>query len=261
MESGLFIFGVLWIGSFEDEFDVFVFEQFYIYIKVFIVDDQLVICGFVNFNDCFQFGDYDFEIVVIIEDLMLIRIYMNGCLYIVFQFVIFFCCFFYCKYFGFVFYQYFDCFDINWMFVIYDVVNYYDWDFFLDCFVVDFFLFDFINLWCGIVCCNIEIFSRVFYFVFNDKVRIWEDYDNFFFKYFVIFGELVEQVEEGYKNGKVDYGYVVRENFFGGVGELKMWFSGIRGNFVEMLFNFLIDVFDIVEDGLVLNSLMDEFYI
>ncbi len=38
-------------------------------------------------------------------------------------------------------------------------------------------------------------------------------------------GEPAEKAAEGYKQGKVDYGHVVKEEFPGGVDELKAWLS------------------------------------
>ncbi|VBB73919.1 Putative protein of unknown function [Podospora comata] len=260
MESGLSILGVPWTGSPQDELDAFVSEQLYIHTKVLIADDQLVICGSANLNDRSQLGDHDSEIAVIIEDPTPIRTYMNGRPYTASQFATSLRRFLYRKHLGLVPHQHPDRPDINWTPVTHDAVNHYDWDSPSDRLVADPLSPDFINLWRGTARRNTEIFSRAFHPVPNDKVRTWEDYDNFFSKHFVIPGEPAEQAEEGYKNGKVDYGHVVRENFPGGVGELKMWLSGIRGNLVEMPLNFLIDVPDIAEDGLALNSLTDELY-
>lgn len=42
---------MLWDGDVEDEINVYVSEEFYIYSKFFMVDDCVVFCGLVNFND------------------------------------------------------------------------------------------------------------------------------------------------------------------------------------------------------------------
>lgn len=73
-------------------------------------------------------------------------------------------------------------------------------------------------------------------------------------------GETDEKKAQGYKEGKVDYGHVVPEEFPGGLEELKGWLGGVRGSLVEMPLGFLGDVEDLAKDGLALNGLTDELY-
>lgn len=56
----------LWIYGFFN--GNFVMEVVYVYSKLMIVDDCVVIIGLVNINDCSMFGDRDLEVVVIIKD-------------------------------------------------------------------------------------------------------------------------------------------------------------------------------------------------
>lgn len=91
----------------------------------------------------------------------------------------------------------------------------------------------------------------------NDNVRTWEDYKEFFSKHFIIPG--AEDCEES-KEGKVEYGHIVREVFPGGVDEVREWLGRIRGMLVDMPLDFLIDVDGIAKEGLTLKSLTDKIY-
>ncbi|KAL2135746.1 hypothetical protein VTI74DRAFT_7116 [Chaetomium olivicolor] len=260
MQNGPDLRSVPWTGSPEDELDAFVTEQLYIHSKVLIADDQLVICGSANLNDRSQLGNHDSEIAVVIEDPTPVRSYMGGRPYTASAFATSLRRQLYRKHLGLLPHQAPDRPGRNWTPVSHDAVNDYDWGSHADRLVEDPLSREFIDLWRGTAQRNTEIFSRAFHPVPNDKVRTWEDYDQFFSKHFVLPGESAEKLQEAYKQGKVDYGHVVKENFPGGVEELKAWLSGVRGNLVEMPLQFLIDVPDLAEDGVALNSLTDELY-
>jgi phospholipase D1/2 len=260
MQNGPDLRSLPWTGSPEEELDAFVSEQLYVHSKVLIADDQLVICGSANLNDRSQLGNHDSEIAVIIEDPTPVSSTMGGRPYTASAFATSLRRQLYRKHLGLVPHQRPDAPDRNWTPVTHTAVNDYDWNSPADRLVQDPMSREFIDLWRGTARRNTEIFSRAFHPVPNDKVRTWEEYDAFFSKHFVIPGEPAEQAAEGYKQGKVDYGHVVREEFPGGVGELKDWLSGVRGTLVEMPLQFLIDVHDLAEDGLALNSLTDELY-
>ncbi|KAG7287045.1 hypothetical protein NEMBOFW57_006545 [Staphylotrichum longicolle] len=260
MQNGPDLRSVPWTGSPEDEFNAFVSEQLYIHSKVLIADDQLVICGSANLNDRSQLGNHDSEIAVIIEDPTPVSSYMGGRPYTASAFATSLRRQLYRKHLGLLPHQTPDAATRNWTPVSHDQVNEYDWGSSADRVVQDPLSRDFLDLWRSTARRNTEIFSRAFHPVPDDKVRTWEDYDRFFSKHFVIPGEPAEQAAAGYKEGKVDYGHVVREEFPGGVEELKAWLAGVRGNLVEMPLQFLIDVDDIAKDGLALNSLTDELY-
>lgn len=260
MQNGPDLRSVPWTGSPEDEFNAFVSEQLYIHSKVLIADDQLVICGSANLNDRSQLGNHDSEIAVIIEDPTPVSSYMGGRPYTASAFATSLRRQLYRKHLGLLPHQTPDAATRNWTPVSHDQVNEYDWGSSADRVVQDPLSRDFLDLWRSTARRNTEIFSRAFHPVPDDKVRTWEDYDRFFSKHFVIPGEPAEQASAGYKEGKVDYGHVVREEFSGGVEELKAWLAGVRGNLVEMPLQFLIDVDDIAKDGLALNSLTDELY-
>ncbi len=260
MQNGPDIRSVPWTGSAEDEYNAFVSEQLYIHSKVLIADDQLVICGSANLNDRSQLGNHDSEIAVVIEDPTPVSSTMGGRPYTASAFATSLRRQLYRKHLGLLAHQPPDGANRNWTPVSHDQVNDYDWGSPADRAVQDPLSRDFLDLWRGTARRNTEIFSRAFHPVPDDKVRTWADYDQFFSKHFVIPGEPAEKAAEGYKQGKVDYGHVVKEEFPGGVDELKGWLSGIRGTLVEMPLQFLIDVDDIAKDGLALNSLTDELY-
>jgi phospholipase D1/2 len=260
MQNGADLRSVPWTGSPEDEFNAFVSEQLYIHSKVLIADDQLVICGSANLNDRSQLGNHDSEIAVVIEDPTPVSSSMAGRPYTASAFATSLRRQLYRKHLGLLAHQPPDAPNRNWTPVSHDPVNEYDWGSPADRVVQDPLSRDFLDLWRSTARRNTEIFSRAFHPVPDDKVRTWADYDKFFSQHFVAPGEAAEKAAEGYKQGKVDYGHVVKTEFPGGVDELKAWLSGVRGTLVEMPLQFLIDVDDIAKDGLALNSLTDELY-
>ncbi len=260
MENGPDLRSIPWTGSSDTELNAFVSEQLYIHSKVLIADDQLVICGSANLNDRSQLGNHDSEIAVIIEDPTPVDSYMGGRRYTASAFASSLRRYLYRKHLGLLPHQRPDAANRNWTPISHDAVNDYDWGSHADRLVQDPLGREFLDLWRSTARRNTEIFSRAFHAVPDDKVRTWKDYDDFFSRHFVIPGEEAAKAAEGYKQGKVDYGHVVREEFPGGVQELKDWISGVRGTLVEMPLQFLIDVPDLAEDGLALNSLTDELY-
>lgn len=259
MENGPDLRTVPWNGSPESELAAFVSEQLYIHSKVLIADDQLVICGSANLNDRSQLGNHDSEIAVVIEDPTPVRSLMGGQPYMASSFAASLRRQLYRRHLGLLAHQSVDAPNENWTPVTRDP-NAYDWGSPSDLLVRDPLDPKFLELWHRTAKQNTEIFSRAFHPVPNDKVRTWEDYDNFFSKYFVVPGEPKEKADEAYRQGKVDYGHAVPEEFPGGVKELKEWLGGVRGNLVEMPLQFLIDVPDIAIEGVSLNSLTAELY-
>ncbi|KAK3390206.1 hypothetical protein B0H63DRAFT_108320 [Podospora didyma] len=259
MDFGPDLNSLPWNGTPESELDAFVSEQLYIHTKVLIADDQLVICGSANLNDRSQLGNHDSEIAVVIEDPTPISSFMGGQPYTASAFASSLRRQLFRKHLGLLPDQRWDAADANWTPVTHEL-NQYDWGSPADELVRDPMDQNFRALWQNTARENTRIFSKVFHPVPNDAVRTWEDYDQFFSRHFVLPGETKEAADEAYRQGKVDYGHVVREEFPGGLGELKGWLKGIRGNLVEMPLNFLIDVPDIAEEGLSLNKLTVELY-
>lgn len=229
MGSGPNLHSLPWNGTPESELDAFVSEQLYIHSKVLIADDQLVICGSANLNDRSQLGDHDSEIAVVIEDPTPVQSFMGGQRYTASAFAASLRRQLFRKHLGLLPHQAPNAFDRNWTPITKDG-NQYDWGSPADILVQDPLDPKFLQLWTSTAKKNTEIFSRAFHPVPNNKVRTWEDYENFFSKYFVVPGEDPKKAEEGYRQGKIDYGHVVREEFPGGVKELKDWLNGVRGN-------------------------------
>lgn len=265
MQAGPDLDRVPWTGSPESELDAFVSEELYIHSKVLIADDHLVICGSANLNDRSQLGDHDSEIAVVIEDPTPVESTMAGRPYTASAFAASLRRQLFRKHLGLLPHQAPDRPDPNWTPVDRDP-NSYDWGSEADRLVRDPLDDGFVKLWRGTAQRNTEAFSKLFHPVPNDKVRTWDDYDKFFSRHFVIPGaeDKDKDKEKGNNGGdcanKVNYGHVVREEFPGGVREVKQWLGKIRGTLVEMPLDFLIDVKDLAKEGLSLNSLTDELY-
>ena len=257
MHQGPDIRNVPWQGSPESEINAFVSEQLYIHSKLLIADDVRVICGSANLNDRSQLGDHDSEIAVIIEDTDYVQSSMGGQPYEAGRFASALRRTIFRKVLGLLAHQPPDRPDANWTPISREPNN-YDWGSEADRLVEDPLADGFWNLWSGTARTNTEVFSKVFHNVPNDNVRTWEQYDDFFSRHFIVPGAEVPPGQD--QSGKVDYGHVVREEFPGGVGEVKEWLSRVRGTLVDMPLNFLIDVDDIAKEGLSLNTLTDELY-
>lgn len=267
MDSGPSLDSIPWQGSAESEIDAFVSEELYIHSKVLIADDRLVICGSANLNDRSQLGTHDSEIAVVIEDPTPVESRMNGQPYTASRFAASLRRQLFRKHLGLLPDQRWDRPDRNWTPVTQDP-NQYDWGSPADSLVRDPLADNFDRLWRNTARENTEVFSKVFHNVPNDKVRTWKDYKEFFSKYFIIPGAEAKDKDKDKKDddkknedsGKVMYGHVVREEFPGGVAEVKEWLGRVRGTLVEMPLDFLIDVDDIAKEGLSLNSFTDELY-
>ncbi|KAM0251134.1 hypothetical protein ACHAQJ_008304 [Trichoderma viride] len=260
MKHGPNIADIPWDGESYDEFDAFVSEQLYIHTKLLIADDRLVICGSANLNDRSQLGTHDSEIAVVIEGPPTLGSWMNGEQYAASEFASSLRRQIFRKHLGLLPDQRWDQPNQNWLPVT-DAPNDYDWGSSADRLVEDPLSPEFLSLWEDTAATNTEVFSRAFHPVPDDRVRNWDDYDSFFSKYFTIpSAKENEQKSDDGKDGKVPYGHVVREEFPGGVPELKEWLSRVRGNLINMPLQFLIEVEEIAKEGLTLNGLTDELY-
>ncbi|TDZ40589.1 Phospholipase D1 [Colletotrichum spinosum] len=255
MDAGPDLHSVPWSGSPESEIDAFVSEELYIHSKLLIADDSLVIVGSANLNDRSQLGTHDSEIAVIIEDPTPVESSMNGRPYTASKFAASLRRQIFRKHLGLLPDQRWDQPNDNWT-PVERGPNVYDWGSPADRLVEDPMSREFWNLWETTARTNTEVFSKVFHNVPNDNVRTWQDYDEFFSKHFIVPGAK----EEENKEGKVEYGHVVKEEFSGGVREVKDWLNRVRGSLLEMPLNFLVDVDDIAKEGLSLNSFTDELY-
>ncbi|CAN8102587.1 unnamed protein product [Discula destructiva] len=278
MSEGPDLNAIPWEGDEQAEMDAYVSEELYIHTKVLIADDRLVICGSANLNDRSQLGTHDSEIAVVIEDPTPVEMEMGGQAFTGSKFATSLRRFLFRKHLGLLPNQRWDQPDDNFR-PVNRAPNDYDWDSAADRLVADPMSSEFDELWRGTARTNTEVFSKAFHNVPNDVVRSWDDYDNFFSKYFIVPGsdeaeELKEKKEKGEDEDesddedkerpegpeKVPYGHVVREEFPGGVQELKEWLGRVRGTLVEMPLGFLGDVKDIAKSGLSLNSFTDDIY-
>ncbi|KXS09244.1 phospholipase D/nuclease [Gonapodya prolifera JEL478] len=236
-------------GSLEEEIDVS--EELYIHTKVLIADDRRVICGSANLNDRSQLGDHDSEIVVVIDNAgNPIQTQMGGRSFTANKFAASLRRLLYRKHLGLLPSQRADLPDGNFHPVVHSPA---------DRLVADPLSHNFDQLWRGQARTNTEVFSKVFHNVPNDAVRTWDQYNEFFTKYFYFPGT-EEANNPDIKATKVMYGHVVKSEFPGGAGEVKQWLSRVRGSLVEMPLQFLADVKDIAKEGLMLNNLTDDLY-
>jgi len=255
MDSGPDLHSVPWNGEPDAEIDAFVSEELYIHSKILIADDSLVICGSANLNDRSQLGTHDSEIAVVIEDPTPVESEMAGRPFRASKFATSLRRQIFRKHLGLLPDQRCDQPNDNWT-SIERGPNAYDWDSPADRLVRDPMSREFWDLWESTARTNTEVFSKVFHNVPNDHVRTWKDYDEFFSKHFIIPGAKDQEDT----SGKVEYGHVVKDEFPGGVREVKDWLNRVRGTLVEMPLDFLVDVDDIAKDGLSLNSFTDEIY-
>lgn len=261
--GGINLAEVTWDGDPEAEIDAFVSEELYVHSKLLIADDRVVICGSANLNDRSQLGSHDSEIAVIIEDPTRVETTMNGRPFTASAFATSLRRYIFRKHLGLLPDQRWDQPDQNWH-PVNRSPNEYDFGSPSDMLVQDPLHPNFQRLWSRTARTNTEIFSRAFHPVPNDHVRTWKDYNQFFSKHFIIPGAAKKKGEgKGQTentDGKVEYGHIVREEFPGGVAEVKKWLGQIRGTLVDMPLDFLIDVPDIAEEGLALNSLTAQLY-
>lgn len=251
---------IVWDGHPEAEIDAFVSEELYVHSKLLIADDRIVICGSANLNDRSQLGSHDSEIAVVIEDPTPVETTMNGEPYVASAFAASLRRQIFRKHLGLLPDQRWDQPDQNWQ-PVDRSPNHYDWGSPSDTLVQDPLHPNFQRLWSQTARTNTEVFSRAFHPVPNDHVRTWQDYKDFFSRHFIIPGAPEPKAGNAASTeGKVAYGHIVREEFPGGVQEVKEWLGQIRGTLVDMPLDFLVDVPDIAEEGLVLNSLTAELY-
>jgi phospholipase D1/2 len=245
-----------WSGSPDSELNAYVSEELYIHTKCLIADDRVVIVGSANLNDRSQLGDHDSEIAVVIEDPTPVNSYMNGQPFQASQFAASLRRQIFRKHLGLLPPQ--DCTkpDANFTPLNKDS-NAYDWGSAPDLAVQDPLSPAFEELWTARARLNTEIFERVFRPVPTNKVRTWEQYEEYYAQYFVGVKD-----REGKVTGppKYEYGHVVKEAFPGGVGEVEELLSQVKGTLVEMPLDFLCEVETLAKEGLNYNAITAEIY-
>jgi phospholipase D1/2 len=245
-----------WSGSPDSELDSYVSEELYIHTKCLIADDRVVIVGSANLNDRSQLGDHDSEIAVVIEDPTPVISQMNEQPFEASQFAASLRRQIFRKHLGLLPPQ--DCTkpDANFTPPNKDP-NTYDWGSAPDLAVQDPLSPAFEELWTARARLNTEIFERVFRPVPTNKVRTWEQYEEYYAQYFVGVKDHEGKIT---KQPQYEYGHVFKEAFPGGVGEVKELLGQVRGTLVEMPLDFLCEVEGLVKEGLDYNAITAEIY-
>lgn len=256
MENGPSIKDIPWLGSEEDEMNAFVSEELYIHTKLLIADDRVVICGSANLNDRSQLGSHDSEIAVVVEDSLTVDSKMNGQQFKAAPFAASLRRQIFRKHLGLLPPQDWTKPTANFVPINKDP-NIYDWNSTSDVLVQDPLSTDFETLWNSTAKTNTDVFAKAFHCVPDNRVHNWDQYDEFYSKYFVSpdkNGKYTHPPE----GGKYQYGHVIREEFPGGVKELKEELVKVKGTLVEMPLDFMRDV-DFAH-GLELNALTEPIY-
>ncbi|KAF2462067.1 hypothetical protein BDY21DRAFT_412544 [Lineolata rhizophorae] len=269
MLGGTDIRRVPWAGGGAvDEIDAFVSEELYVHSKLLIADDRLVICGSANLNDRSQLGYHDSEIAVVIEDPTAVESRMGGRAWRASKFAAGLRRQIWRKHLGLLRPQDMGAPDDNFE-PLAAAGNRYDWGSEEDVAVADPIADETQNLWNARARSNTLAFGRVFHCVPSDEVRNWGQYDEYYGRFFC--GGEKEEKGEGEGGGegegenkkktpaKYGVGHVVKEEFPGGVEEVKEVLSRVRGTLVEMPLLFLKEE-DIAKEGLGLNAFTEEVY-
>ncbi|EXJ84838.1 phospholipase D [Capronia epimyces CBS 606.96] len=256
MLGGQDIRTVPWDGPPEAELDAFVSEELYVHSKCLIADDRVVICGSANLNDRSLLGSHDSEIALLIDDPTPVQTYIGGQPYQASRFAASLRRSLMRKHLGLVRPQDVRRPDANYEPV--GVPNVYDWGSPEDNVVSDPLSDTFQSLWNSRARTNTDAFRKAFRAVPDDYVTTWAEYKEFYEYFYHSDPKAVGK--EGVKiPPRVEYGHVVREDFPGGVRELKELLSQVKGTLVEMPLCFLQNE-DIAKEGLTLNALTEEIY-
>jgi phospholipase D1/2 len=254
MLNGEDIRNVPWTEGNVPEIDAFVTEELYIHTKLLIADDRIVICGSANLNDRSQLGDHDSEIAIVIEDRDTVPSQMNGQPYQASKFATSLRREIFRKHLGLLKPQDYATPNQNYL-PITNGPNEYDWGSAEDNVVSDPLDDSFQNRWNEIARINTEVFSKVFHNVPNDNVKNWKDYETWYENLF----RPADPKNPKKVAGPYKVGHVVRDEFPGGVAEVKDWLSRVKGNLVEMPLMFLKEE-DIAKEGIGLNVLTEDVY-
>ena len=120
------------------------------------------------------------------------------------------------------------------------VPNAYDWGSPEDNVVSDPLSDGFQSLWNTRARSNTEAFRKVFHVVPDDNVHSWTDYREFYEFYFKDADlEAQGKDQQGGRQSRYEWGHVVRENFPGGIKEVKDCLAQLKGTIVEMPLTFL----------------------
>ena len=223
-----------------------------------IADDRTAIIGSANLNDRSQLGEHDSEIAVVIQDPTPIESTMNGQPWPVSRFAATLRRQLCRKHLGLLPVQDFQRPDANFEPV--GIPNEYDLNAPENHVVADPLSDTFQSLWNSRARQNTEVFRKVFHAVPDDTVRNWGDYKEFYEYYFRAPNPAQPEKDTGVQPPpRYKWGHVIKDEFPGGVAEVKEELSKVKGTLVEMPLMFLIEE-DIAKEGLSLNSWTEEVY-
>lgn len=258
MLHGSPITSIPWASGNTDEIDAFVSEELYIHSKILIADDRTVIVGSANLNDRSQLGYHDSEIAVVVEDTATVDSFMNGQSYTAARFAASLRRQLFRKHLGLLPPQDPRVPDDNFL-PVDKAGNKYDWGSEEDRMVEDPLSETFEQLWAGIARTNTEVFEKVFRPVPSNAVKNWEQYQEYYAKFFVSPSK-PDTKEKDKEKAKYQYGHVFKENFPGGVKEVKEDLQRVRGTLVEMPLDFLVEIKNLAKEGFSYNSFTDDLY-
>ncbi|PVH79759.1 phospholipase D/nuclease, partial [Cadophora sp. DSE1049] len=230
-----------WDNGNVDEIDAFVSEEVYVHSKLLIADDQVVIVGSANLEDRSMLGYRDSELAIVIEDPVMIDSRMDGEPFKASRFAASMRRNLFRKHLGLVSGQDPTKPDENFL-PVDKFDNLYDWGSDSDLLVEDPLSDTFEELWSHTARTNTEVFDKVFRQVPSNAVRNWQQYHEYYGQYFDVKKGSMEEP-------KYRYGHVFKENFPGGVQDVKSELERVRGTLVEMPLDYLVDVNDLEKEG------------
>ncbi|KAF2670312.1 phospholipase D/nuclease [Microthyrium microscopicum] len=254
MLNGPDIRSVPWQEGNVAEIDAFVTEELYIHSKLLIADDRIVICGSANLNDRSQLGSHDSEIAVVIQDKTPHQSTLGGNPYSVSKFATSLRRTIFRKHLGLLSPQDYSTEHQNYTPVNHSP-NEYDWDSAEDAVVTDPLSDAFWARWNETAATNTEVFGKVFHVVPHDNVKSWKEYDTWYEDLF----RAADPKDAKKKAGPYKVGHVVRDEFPGGVAQVKDELARVKGTLVEMPLMFLKEE-DIAQEGISLNAFTAEVY-
>ena len=215
-----------------------------------IADDRVVICGSANLNDRSQLGTHDSEIAILIRDSTTVQSTMADRPWNASRFAASLRRQLFRKHIGLLRPQDIQRPDVNFEPV--GAPNAYDWGSPEDNLVTDPLSDTFLSFWNTRARTNTEVFRKAFRAVPDDLVHSWNDYKEFY-EYYFRNADPQAQGKDGKKPPRFEYGHVVRDDFPGGVRELKELLSQVKGTLVEMPLCFLQSKMTIANDHMMLT--------
>jgi phospholipase D1/2 len=253
-----------WATGKIDEIDAIVSEEAYVHSKFLIADDRVIIVGSANLNDRSQLGYRDSEMAVVIEDTEYVDSFMNEKPFQAGYFASSLRRQVFRKHLGLLPRQDPTQPDDSFLPLRQEDEHgsTYDWNSDADRLVQDPLSRAFEGLWTSTARTNSEVFERVFRTLPSSAVRNWEQYEEYCGRLFVdpcCTGATTQ--EGGRREGpQYQHGHVFKENFPGGVDEVKRELGRVRGTLVEMPLDFLVEEEDLAKKAFGNSPYREELY-